>query len=51
MSNWSGLSFGLLHALVLIIDSYPFTAANEPFWNGLGTISIYGLILVLVTTD
>jgi sulfoxide reductase heme-binding subunit YedZ len=61
LSNWSGLSFGLLHALILIIDSYlpftwfelsvPFTSANEPFWNGLGTVAIYGLILVLVTTD
>lgn len=57
----AGLLIGLVHGLILMIDTYmpygwpqllvPFTSPKDPFWNGLGTLTIYGLILVLITTD
>jgi len=52
---------GLLHGVLTIIDPYmpfawsevliPFTAQNSPFLNGLGTLSAYGLLLLVFTSD
>ncbi|MDR6552941.1 ferric reductase [Paenibacillus qinlingensis] len=60
-ANITGMGFALLHTVLLIIDTFmpfdwaelliPFHAANSPLWNGLGTIAMYGLLLVLLTTD
>lgn len=54
-----GLVFGLLHALVLLGDSYigytlpqiviPFAGSYAPLWVGLGQISLYLMALVTVT--
>ncbi|WP_186445779.1 ferric reductase-like transmembrane domain-containing protein [Paenibacillus cremeus] len=56
-----GLLLAVAHVLFLLIDTYspftwqelliPFHAAKNPVWNGLGTLSLYGLLLVLFTTD
>lgn len=52
---------GLLHASLLIVDTYmpfdwgevliPFASQHEPFFNGLGTIALYGTLLIIFTTD
>lgn len=57
----AGLLIGLVHGLALTVDKYmpfswlqllvPFTAPKDAFWNGLGTLAFYGLLLVLITTD
>ncbi|MCO7175143.1 hypothetical protein ACFP7A_05780 [Sporolactobacillus kofuensis] len=59
--NTSGVFIAMLHPLLLIIDPFvpfswiqllvPFTAPREPFLYGLGTITLYGLLFVLATTD
>jgi predicted ferric reductase len=53
----AGLGFGLFHALILLGDQYisfgladvliPFAASYQPFWVGLGTLSLYfyGLLI------
>lgn len=56
-----GTIIALLHAAVLVIDTYtpftwselliPFTAHGEPLWYGLGTLSMYGMLLLLLTSD
>lgn len=61
MSGWLGFLFGLLHGMVLTIDPYapfpfqavfiPFTAAYRPIASGLGTIALYLLLIVLITSD
>ncbi|WP_246320173.1 ferric reductase-like transmembrane domain-containing protein [Paenibacillus qinlingensis] len=60
-ANVTGMCFALLHTVLLIIDTFmpfdwaelliPFSAKNNPVLNGLGTIAMYGLLLVLFTTD
>lgn len=57
----SGSLLALLHAAVLVIDTYtpfewkeiliPFMAHDHPLLYGMGTISLYGLILLLLTSD
>ncbi|UUZ90567.1 ferric reductase-like transmembrane domain-containing protein [Paenibacillus sp. P25] len=62
--SWStnaGLLTGPLHGILLTIDTYmpfswtqlliPFSAPKDAFWNGLGTLAMYGLILIILTTD
>lgn len=59
--NTTGVFVAMLHPLLLIIDPYvpfswvqliiPFTAPREPFLYGLGTLTLYGLLFVLLTTD
>lgn len=54
-----GLVFGLLHALVLLGDTYigytlpqiliPFAGTYAPLWVGLGQIGLYLMVLVTVT--
>jgi len=60
LSN-TGTLFALLHAAVLIISVYlpfswkevlvPFSAESHPVLNGLGTIALYGLLLLILTSD
>ncbi|KRF03574.1 hypothetical protein ASG89_02050 [Paenibacillus sp. Soil766] len=60
-TNLTGTGFALLHTVLLIIDTFmpfdwaelliPFSAKNNPVLNGMGTIAMYGLLLVLFTTD
>ncbi|WP_138753827.1 ferric reductase [Paenibacillus sinopodophylli] len=57
----SGALLALLHAAVLIIDTYtpftwlelliPFTAHEHPVIYGIGTLSLYGMLLLLLTSD
>ncbi|SFG28905.1 hypothetical protein [Sporolactobacillus nakayamae] len=59
--NTTGVFVAMLHPLLLVIDPYvpfswmqlliPFTAPREPFLYGLGTLTLYGLLFVLLTTD
>jgi sulfoxide reductase heme-binding subunit YedZ len=61
VATWLAFLTGLLHGMLLYVDTYqpfewrevfvPFRAANEPFGNGIGTIALYGIILLLLTTD
>ena len=54
-----GLGFAIIHALVLLADTYigytlpqlfmPFATAYETFWVGLGQLSFYLLVLVILT--
>lgn len=56
-----GLLLGVVHGMLIVIDTYapfswrqvlvPFTAPQHPFWNGLGTLTVYGMLLILLTTD
>ncbi|OCT11679.1 hypothetical protein A8709_27785 [Paenibacillus pectinilyticus] len=60
-ANVTGTCFALLHTVLLIIDTFmpfdwaelviPFTAKHNPILNGIGTLAMYGILLVLFTTD
>lgn len=60
-STISGTGIGLLHGMITVIDPYsafnwseiviPFTAVIAPFLNGIGTLSGYGLLLIIFTSD
>ncbi|MFC5652250.1 ferric reductase [Paenibacillus solisilvae] len=57
----SGTALGLLHGAITIIDTYapyswsglfvPFSAQVSPALSGFGTLSSYGLLVVILTTD
>ncbi|WP_052702819.1 ferric reductase-like transmembrane domain-containing protein [Paenibacillus beijingensis] len=57
----SGMALGLLHGVFTVIDAYvpytwselliPFTAHYEPVLSGLGTLSAYAMLTVILTTD
>ncbi|WP_141500583.1 ferric reductase [Paenibacillus luteus] len=57
----SGTLLALLHMAVLVIDTYtpfkwtelliPFMAHEHPLLYGLGTLSLYGMLLLLLTSD
>lgn len=59
-TNW-GMVIGLLHGVITVIDPYmpfswseiliPFNAQDSPFLNGLGTLSAFGLLLLVFTSD
>ena len=61
MSGWIGFLFGLLHGLVLTIDTYkpfslmdvfvPFTSKYDTVFTGLGTLALYLFLIILVTSD
>ncbi len=58
---WSSFVAAILHALFLIIDTFspfsiseiliPFTAKTWSYGNGLGTVVLYGLLIVLLSSD
>ncbi|WP_251138788.1 ferric reductase-like transmembrane domain-containing protein [Exiguobacterium sp. s166] len=60
-SGWAGLLAIVLHATLIVVDTYaplslleiliPGTAYYEPLWNAFGTISLYLFGFVLVTSD
>ncbi|WP_379152548.1 ferric reductase-like transmembrane domain-containing protein [Paenibacillus sp. sgz5001063] len=60
-TGWFGLLFGLVHGLVLTYDqnvgyslfelAIPFASHHEPLWTGLGTLSFYMLLLILISSD
>ncbi|MGU3471396.1 ferric reductase-like transmembrane domain-containing protein [Paenibacillus sp. D51F] len=57
----AGTAIALLHAAVLVIDTYtpftwgelllPFTAHDHPVLYGIGSIALYGMLLLILTTD
>ncbi|MFD2369533.1 ferric reductase [Brevibacillus sp. GCM10020057] len=57
----AGMFIGIFHAMLLVIDTYmpfswselllPFTASHDPLLNGLGTVVVYGMIVIILTTD
>ncbi|WP_162515361.1 ferric reductase-like transmembrane domain-containing protein [Paenibacillus pinistramenti] len=60
-SGWFGILFGMLHGLVLTFGTdvpydlkgilVPFASDYEPVWSGLGTLALYGMILLVATSD
>ncbi|HHY74854.1 MAG TPA: ferric reductase [Bacillus bacterium] len=60
-AGWFSLLFGLFHGLLLYIDSYkpyslveifiPFTTKEATVLNGLGTISLYFIVLLFISGD
>jgi predicted ferric reductase len=54
--SWAGIGLGVLHALLLLFDTYytytlfdvlmPFVGPYRPGWVGLGTVSLYAMIVV-----
>ncbi|AFS71820.1 MULTISPECIES: ferric reductase-like transmembrane domain-containing protein [Exiguobacterium] len=60
-SGWAGLLAIVLHATLIVVDTYapltlleiliPGKASYEPLWNAFGTISLYLFGFVLVTSD
>ncbi|WP_337103521.1 ferric reductase [Paenibacillus sp. YIM B09110] len=56
-----GVIVTLLHAFILMIDTYspftaveilvPFTARSHPFWYGLGTLAMYGMLVLMLSSD
>ncbi|TBL73977.1 ferric reductase-like transmembrane domain-containing protein [Paenibacillus thalictri] len=57
----AGTGIGFVHGIITVIDPYmpfawsevfiPFTAANNPILNGLGTLALFGMLIVILTTD
>jgi sulfoxide reductase heme-binding subunit YedZ len=60
-STIAGTGLGLLHGFITVIDQYtpfnwtevliPFTAVQAPFLNGIGTLSGYGMLIVILSSD
>lgn len=60
-TQWAGFLFVLAHAMILVIDHYspfnwsqlliPFSHPDKPIPYGLGSLALYLLLLVLVTSD
>jgi predicted ferric reductase len=60
-STITGTGLGLLHGAITVIDQYtpftwsevlfPFTASYAPFLTGIGTLSGYGLLFIILTSD
>ncbi|TYP75522.1 ferric reductase [Paenibacillus methanolicus] len=56
-----GAALGLGHGMLTVIDTYvpyswselliPFTASYRPVLSGLGTLSFYALVLIILSTD
>lgn len=56
-----GVIISLLHAVILMIDTYspftaveilvPFMARSHPFWYGLGTLALYGMLALMLSSD
>ncbi|WP_309270975.1 ferric reductase-like transmembrane domain-containing protein [Paenibacillus sp.] len=60
-AGWLGFIFGLLHGAVLMIDTYqpfllseiliPFTAEYKPVATGFGTLALYMIVAILISSD
>jgi len=60
-TGWFGILFGLIHGLVLMFDYditlsigeilIPFTAKTDTFSIGLGTLSLYIMLILIITSD
>ncbi|MBS4174016.1 ferric reductase-like transmembrane domain-containing protein [Bacillus sp. FJAT-49736] len=60
-TGWFGVLFGLVHGLVLMFDQdvtlslgeilIPFTAKTDAFPIGIGTISLYIMLILILTSD
>jgi predicted ferric reductase len=60
-ASWYGMLIAILHGFVLLYDNYvgysireifiPFQSSSEPFLNGLGTIALYLMLLLILTSD
>ncbi|PQP89791.1 ferric reductase-like transmembrane domain-containing protein [Paenibacillus sp. AR247] len=59
--GWFGLLFGMVHGLVLLFDRYvgysladlliPFKASGDRLWMGLGILSLYLMMLLIISSD
>ncbi|WP_322922333.1 ferric reductase-like transmembrane domain-containing protein [Paenibacillus campi] len=59
--GWFGLLFGMMHGLVLVFDDYigysiwniviPFTAPYKPILTGIGTITLYMFLIIMLSSD
>ena len=59
--GWFGLLFGMVHGLVLLFDRYigysladlliPFKASGDRLWMGMGIVSLYLLLLLIISSD
>ncbi|GIP21543.1 ferric reductase-like transmembrane domain-containing protein [Paenibacillus sp. J22TS3] len=59
--TWSGFLIGIAHGMVIYVDQYspftwkeiwiPFTAHTHPVASGLGTLAVYGMLILLLTSD
>ena len=60
-ASWLGFLFELFHGIMLLFDKYepyslkgiliPFYADHQPILSGIGTISLYVILLILLTSD
>ncbi|QYR21280.1 ferric reductase-like transmembrane domain-containing protein [Paenibacillus sp. sptzw28] len=60
-SGWFGFLFGILHGSVLLFDKYvgyslgellfPFTSHSHPVLTGLGTLSFYIALILIISSD
>jgi predicted ferric reductase len=60
-STIAGTGIGLFHGAIMVIDQYtpfnwsevliPFTASHAPFLNGIGTVTGYGMLIVILSSD
>jgi Predicted ferric reductase len=60
-TGWFGILFGMTHGLILVYSTYqsfsiwnvlvPFTSKTNPFLIGIGVLSLYVMILLVVTSD
>lgn len=56
-----GLLLAVGHVLFLVVDTYrpflwkeifvPFSGLKDTVWTGFGTIALYGMVLIIMTTD
>jgi len=61
ISGWFGFWFAVLHMALLFFDEYvgytwteliiPFASTHEKLWLGLGTTALWGLAVVLISSD
>lgn len=60
-AGWLGFLFSLFHGLILYYNTYvpytwaeilvPFVATENRFWLGLGILSLYGMLIVLLSSE
>ncbi|WP_025727042.1 ferric reductase-like transmembrane domain-containing protein [Heyndrickxia ginsengihumi] len=60
-TGWFGMLFGMTHGLILIFSTYqsfsileviiPFASKTHPLLIGIGTLALYVMIILIVTSD